>query len=170
MAPKPRLRSRARPVNRICLTASTPWPARRPPPASCTPPCAPCRYRSDGRRTSRPRSSDKTDNTHSSSIPSPWSRRWAASSGLQSLGVPYGSLPRLVLIHIMTEAVRTKSRHIVLGATFTDWMRRMGFRTISYGPRGSATLIREQLDRLLACEWMIRWESDDRAGRARVWD
>ena len=35
----------------------------------------------------------------------------------------------------------------------------MGFRTISYGPRGSATLIKEQLDRLLACEWMIRWEA-----------
>ena len=77
---------------------------------------------------------------------------------LRSLGVPYGSLPRLVLIHIMTEAVRTKSRHIKLGETFTDWMRRMGFRTISYGPRGSATLIKEQLDRLLACEWMIRWD------------
>jgi len=85
---------------------------------------------------------------------------------LQSLGVPYGSLPRLVLIHIMTEAVRTKSRHIVLGTTFTDWMRRMGFRTISYGPRGSATLIRAQLDRLLACEWMIRWDgAAERGGR-----
>ncbi len=76
-----------------------------------------------------------------------------------SLGVPFGSLPRLVLIHIMTEAVRTKSRRIVLGTTFTDWMRRMGFRTISYGPRGSATLIKDQLDRLLACEWIIRWDS-----------
>ena len=60
----------------------------------------------------------------------------------------------------MTEAVRTRSRQIVLGKTFTDWMRRMGFRTISYGPRGSATLIKQQLDRLLACEWMIRWESE----------
>jgi hypothetical protein len=86
---------------------------------------------------------------------------------LSSLGVPYGSLPRLVLIHIMTEAVRTKSRHITLGVTFTDWMRRMGFRTISYGPRGSATLIRNQLDRLLACEWMIRWDgADDNGERA----
>jgi hypothetical protein len=82
----------------------------------------------------------------------------AGHQSLRSLGVPYGSLPRLVLIHIMTEAVRTKSRHIRLGVTFTDWMRRMGFRTISYGPRGSATLIKEQLDRLLACEWMIRWD------------
>ena len=79
---------------------------------------------------------------------------------LQVLGVPYGSLPRLVLIHIMTEAVRTKSRHVVLGTSFTDWMRRMGFKTVSYGPRGSATLIREQLDRLLACEWMIRWDNE----------
>jgi hypothetical protein len=84
---------------------------------------------------------------------------------LRSLGVPYGSLPRLVLIHIMTEAVRTKSRHVVLGSSFTDWMRRMGFRTISYGPRGSATLIREQLDRLLACEWMIRWDNTDEPGQ-----
>ena len=80
------------------------------------------------------------------------------------LGVPYGSLPRLVLIHIMTEAVRTKSRHIVLGTSFTDWMRRMGFRTVSYGPRGSATLIRQQLDRLLACEWMIRWDKKTAQG------
>jgi hypothetical protein len=79
---------------------------------------------------------------------------------LSILGVPYGSLPRLVLIHIMTEAVRNKSRHVELGTSFTDWMRRLGFRTVSYGPRGSATLIRQQLDRLLACEWMIRWDSD----------
>lgn len=80
---------------------------------------------------------------------------------LRSLGIPYGSLPRLILIHIMTEAVRSRSRHIQLGRTFTEWMRRLGFRTISYGPRGSATLIRDQLDRLLACEWMIRWDSSD---------
>jgi hypothetical protein len=64
----------------------------------------------------------------------------------------------------MTEAVRTRSRHIVLGSSFTDWMRRLGMRTISYGPRGSATLIREQLDRLLACEWMIRWDNENSSG------
>ena len=83
---------------------------------------------------------------------------------LHVLGVPYGSLPRLILIHIMTEAVRTKSRQIVLGATLTDWMRRLGYKSMSYGPRGSATLIRQQLDRLLACEWMIRWDGEDERG------
>jgi hypothetical protein len=96
--------------------------------------------------------------------PRPVLQRVDGQQRMAVLGVPYGSLPRLVLIHIMTEAVRTRSRHIVLGTSFTDWMRRMGFRSISYGPRGSATLIREQLDRLLACEWMIRWDSDVGAG------
>jgi len=96
--------------------------------------------------------------------PKPVVETAGGSQRLRSLGVPYGSLPRLVLIHIMTEAIRTKSRRIILGESFTDWMRRMGFRTISYGPRGSATLVREQLDRLLACEWMIRWDSSQGDG------
>ena len=96
--------------------------------------------------------------------PRPVLRRIDGQQQMAILGVPYGSLPRLVLIHIMTEAVRTRSRHIVLGSSFTDWMRRLGMRTISYGPRGSATLIKEQLDRLLACEWMIRWDNETASG------
>ena len=96
--------------------------------------------------------------------PRPVLQRIDGQQRMAILGVPYGSLPRLVLIHIMTEAVRTRSRQIVLGSSFTDWMRRMGFRTISYGPRGSATLIRQQLDRLLACEWMIRWDNETSKG------
>lgn len=96
--------------------------------------------------------------------PRPVLQRIDGQQQMSILGVPYGSLPRLVLIHIMTEAVRTRTRHIVLGTSFTDWMRRMGFRSISYGPRGSATLIRKQLDRLLACEWMIRWDNENARG------
>ena len=96
--------------------------------------------------------------------PRPVLQRIDGQQQMVVLGVPYGSLPRLVLIHIMTEAVRTRSRHVVLGTSFTDWMRRLGMRTISYGPRGSATLIKEQLDRLLACEWMIRWDNETSNG------
>lgn len=96
--------------------------------------------------------------------PKPVLRPENGQQKLHVLGVPYGSLPRLILIHVMTQAVRSQSRRITLGASFTDWMRRMDFRTISYGPRGSATLIRQQLDRLLACEWMIRWDGEDAKG------
>lgn len=87
-----------------------------------------------------------------------------ADGTLVALGVPYGALPRFILIHIMSQAVRSNSREVELGATFTDWMRRMGYQTISYGPRGSATLVRQQLDRLLACEWIIRWDGESADG------
>ena len=55
------------------------------------------------------------------------------------------------------------SRHIVLGTSFTDWMRRTG---VSHRQLWAAGLCNarssQQLDRLLACEWMIRWDNEDR--------
>lgn len=80
---------------------------------------------------------------------------------LRSLGVPYGAYPRVALIYLLSQAVTKRSRDVYLGRNFTEWMRRLGYQTISYGPRGSASLMREQVDRLLACEWQIRWDGAD---------
>lgn len=77
---------------------------------------------------------------------------------MKSLGVPYGAYPRVALIYLLSQAVTKRSRDVYLGRNFTEWMRRLGYQTISYGPRGTANLMREQVDRLLACEWQIRWE------------
>ncbi|MBE5075093.1 hypothetical protein IM511_12455 [Erythrobacteraceae bacterium E2-1 Yellow Sea] len=77
---------------------------------------------------------------------------------MRSLGVPFGSYPRVALIYILSQAVKQQSRDVFLGRNFTDWMRRLGYQTISYGPRGTANLMKEQVDRLLACEWQIRWD------------
>ena len=79
---------------------------------------------------------------------------------MRSLGVPYGSYPRVALIYILSEAVRRKSRDVYLGRNFTEWTRRLGYKTLSYGPRGTATRLKEQVDRLLACEWQIRWDDE----------
>jgi hypothetical protein len=79
-------------------------------------------------------------------------------SVLKSLGVPYGSYPRVALIYLLSQAVTKQSRDVYLGRNFTEWMRRLGYQTVSYGPRGTANLMREQVDRLLACEWQIRWD------------
>lgn len=89
---------------------------------------------------------------------------------LRSLGVPYGAYPRVALIYLLSQAVIKKSPDVYLGRNFTEWMRRLGYQTVSYGPRGSASLMREQVDRLLACEWQIRWDgvdSDDKAFAVR---
>ena len=79
---------------------------------------------------------------------------------MRSLGVPYGSYPRVALIWILSQAVRYNTRDVYLGKNFTDWCRKLGYTNLSYGPRGSATRIKEQVDRLLACEWQIRWDGD----------
>ncbi len=82
-------------------------------------------------------------------------------SVLKSLGVPYGAYPRVALIYLLSQAVSKQSRDVYLGRNFTEWMRRLGYQTVSYGPRGTANLMREQVDRLLACEWQIRWDGSD---------
>lgn len=79
-------------------------------------------------------------------------------SVMRSLGVPYGAYPRVALIYLLSQAVMKRSRDVYLGRNFTEWMRRLGYQTVSYGPRGTANLMREQVDRLLACEWQIRWD------------
>ncbi|GGZ17659.1 replication protein RepA [Novosphingobium colocasiae] len=85
---------------------------------------------------------------------------------LRSLGVPYGAYPRVALIYLLSQAVTKRSRDVYLGRNFTEWMRRLGYQTVSYGPRGTANLMREQVDRLLACEWQIRWEGKDAGDNA----
>lgn len=87
-------------------------------------------------------------------------------SVMKSLGVPYGAYPRVALIYLLSQAVSKQSRDVYLGRNFTEWMRRLGYQSISYGPRGTANLMREQVDRLLACEWQIRWDGHEAGDNA----
>lgn len=86
-----------------------------------------------------------------------------------SKGVPYGAYPRVVLIYLLSEAVRHKSRDVYLGRNFADWMRKLGYSNLSYGKRGSAHRMADQIDRLLACEWQIRWDSEPVKGEDGSW-
>ena len=65
------------------------------------------------------------------------------------VGLPYGSMPRLVLFWLVTEAVRTKSRTIRLGDSLSAFMRELGL--VPTGGRwGTITRLREQVRRLFA--------------------
>jgi len=77
------------------------------------------------------------------------------------VGVPFGIHARLVLHYIMTEAVKQRSREIFLGDSFASWRGRMGLSsTNSGGSRSSRALLQEQVERLMACEWTLRWDQD----------
>jgi hypothetical protein len=41
------------------------------------------------------------------------------------IGLPYGIIPRLLLAWVSTEAVKTKSRHLVLGKTLAAFMEEL---------------------------------------------
>jgi len=77
-----------------------------------------------------------------------------------SVGLPYGSYPRLVLPWLTTEAVRTKSPEIRLGATFSEFMYSLGLTPVT-GKRGTVRRMRDQLHRLFSTT--IRWTYTDEA-------
>lgn len=67
----------------------------------------------------------------------------------ESYGYPYGSIPRLLLFWLTTEAVRKKSRRLELGHSLNDFMANLGLSAYTgRGKRGDATRLRNQMDRL----------------------
>lgn len=65
------------------------------------------------------------------------------------IGLPYGSIPRLILAWVSTEAVRTQNRHLVLGNTLSSFMENLDL--IPTGGRwGSITLLKNQIKKLFS--------------------
>ena len=63
------------------------------------------------------------------------------------IGVPYGSIARLILLYLQTEAIRTNSPEVELGRSMKSWMSRMSLTT---GGR-TYQLVTEQARRISAC-------------------
>ena len=63
------------------------------------------------------------------------------------IGVPYGSIARLILLYLQTEAVRTNSPEVELGRSMKSWMGRM---SLSTGGR-TYQLVTEQARRISGC-------------------
>jgi hypothetical protein len=67
----------------------------------------------------------------------------------QTFGFPYGSIPRLLLFWMTTEAVKTKSRRLELGHNLSDFMLNVGLNPDNgSGKRSDARRLREQMVRL----------------------
>lgn len=65
------------------------------------------------------------------------------------LGLPFGSIPRLLLFWLTTEALRTGSRKIMLGESMASFMRDIGLDPYTGGgARGDGARLRSQMERL----------------------
>lgn len=88
-------------------------------------------------------------------------RLWSGT-GWKELPIPYGSRPRLVMVHISSEAVRTQSRRIEIGDSIRDFLIRLGI-TPNGGPRGGYTMFKHQMEALAACRLMLGFNAHGRA-------
>jgi hypothetical protein len=78
-------------------------------------------------------------------------------------GLPFGSIPRLLLAWLSTEAVRTRSREIELGESMSAFMRELGL--VPTGGRwGSITRLKNQTARLFACTVNAIYKERGRTG------
>ena len=92
------------------------------------------------------------------------------------IGLPYGSVPRLLMAWLTTEVVRTKEREVVLGTSLSGFMRQLKM-TPTGGRWGSITRLRDQMERLFSCSIHGFWRDDGRslirsyvvADEARLW-
>ena len=67
----------------------------------------------------------------------------------QSYGLPFGSIPRLLLLWVTTEAKRTNSPRLELGRSLAEFMRSIGMAEgTGGGKRGGAKLLHNQAQRL----------------------
>ena len=73
-------------------------------------------------------------------------------------GLPFGNLPRLLLAWVSTEAVRTKSRELFLGASLSGFMRKLGLAPIGGGSRGERTRVHNQVKRLFNAHIQLVYE------------
>lgn len=64
--------------------------------------------------------------------------------------LPYGTRPRLVMVHISGEAVRSQRRQIEIGDSMRDFLVRLGIDT-SGGAHGGYTMFKKQMEALAAC-------------------
>lgn len=66
---------------------------------------------------------------------------------LKPVGLPFGSIARMILLYLQTEAVKTRSREIELGRSMNQWLQTMG---VDNGGK-TYKLVREQSKRLSLC-------------------
>jgi hypothetical protein len=66
---------------------------------------------------------------------------------MEVVGVPFGAYPRLILLYLQTQALRTNSREVELGNSWRDWMSRIG---CSWGGN-TGRAVREQAELLSRC-------------------
>ena len=77
----------------------------------------------------------------------PGLRPTSENGPMEHVGVPYGSVARLILLFLQTEALRKKTREVELGGSLRQWLSKIG---ASIGG-SNARAVRDQAERISRC-------------------
>jgi hypothetical protein len=77
----------------------------------------------------------------------------------ENIGLPYGSIPRLLMIWMTTEALRTKSQQLFLGKSLSSFMEKLGLSPRG-GKRGDITRLKNQAYKLFRSEFTLTQEQE----------
>jgi len=89
----------------------------------------------------------------------------------KSYGLPYGIIPRLLLVWIVTEIIRTKSRRLELGNHLADFLAALGLNAANgTGKRSDARRAREQMEKLFhsIISFNYSLKGEGRSGKAWI--
>ena len=88
-------------------------------------------------------------------------KRYMKEGELQCVGYPYGVVPRLILIHLCSEVVRTGERIVPLGSSMSQFMQDIGISDVSGGRWGTISRFKDQLRRLLTANINFTYDTDE---------
>jgi Plasmid encoded RepA protein len=103
---------------------------------------------------------------HKAIIATDWERQGGSvklrvESGRDScgtyVGLPFGSIARMILLYLQTEAVRNRSREVELGRSMNHWLGTMG---IDNGGK-TYRLVRQQAQRISLCKLTFYRATED---------
>jgi hypothetical protein len=87
-----------------------------------------------------------------------------------SAGIPYGIIPRLILMWMVTEIRRTRGRRLELGHHFNEFLAKIGLGSYTgRGPRGDARRVREQMERLFRAIISFDYAAGDGKHHRTAW-
>lgn len=74
----------------------------------------------------------------------------------------FGATPRLDLVHVLSEAVQTRTPTVEIGDNMRQFLTRLGMQT-SGGQSGGYTVLKRQIEALTACRMPIGVAIDEKA-------
>lgn len=84
------------------------------------------------------------------------------------IGLPSGSIPKLLLFWFVTSAIKTQSRHIQLGDSLNGFLREVGLDPkTGGGKRGDARRMKDELTKLVSCRISFIYEEGNQIRGSR---